>query len=239
MTLQSYIDEVKLKLTGNILNLEIKDEVITQIIYSSFREMQRYIDTTKYATIPFRSCIDLSKAKVNSVAGVYRVESMAALNGGAVDGGYKTADPMYLAQWQMLSGNGMVYNLDNFAYNYGAYNTALQIRNTMSTDLAYRYDRHSGMLYINTIDKPYAITIEYVPRYDTVEEIVSDYWIDVLVRLSVANAKVAIGRIRTRYKQSNAQWEQDGDTILEEGNNELTALREQLEQSSQLCYPVD
>ena len=52
----------------------------------------------------------------------------------------------------------------------------MQIRNTASTDLAFRFDRHSNRLYININgDEPTNITIEYVPRYDDVSEIVSDY----------------------------------------------------------------
>ena len=35
-------------------------------------------------------------------------------------------------------------------------------------------------------------------------------------------------RVRSRFKQSNALWTQDGDELLQEGNNELTNLRETL-----------
>ena len=51
---------------------------------------------------------------------------------------------------------------------------------------------------------PDKITVEYIPRFDSVEEITSDYWIDMVMRLSVALTKVALGRIRTRYTQTNA-----------------------------------
>jgi len=82
-------------------------------------------------------------------------------------------------------------------------------------------------LYINiSTGVPSFITIEYVPRYNSVEEIKSDYWIDILTRLSVAITKVTLGRIRTRYTQSNALWTQDGETMLTEGTTELTNLRE-------------
>ena len=85
------------------------------------------------------------------------------------------------------------------------WNTLLQLRNTTSTDLAFRYDKASNKLYINIAsDIPTTITIEYVPRYDTVEDINSDYWIDALMKLCVALTKVTLGRIRTRYTQSNA-----------------------------------
>ena len=81
----------------------------------------------------------------------------------------------------------------------------LQIRNTLSTDLSWKFDKVDNKLYVNiSSGQPTGITIEYIPRYDTVEEIVSDYWIDTLVRLAVAKTKIAVGRIRTRYTQSNA-----------------------------------
>ena len=131
-------------------------------------------------------------------------------------------------------------NLDNFVYNYAAWNTMLQIRNSMSTDLSFRFDRHTNRLYINTSgDKPQHITIEYVPRYNSVDEIVSDYWIDKLVQLALAYAKITIGRIRSRFTQSNALWGQDGETMLSEGNEALKALQDELKQNHQLCYPID
>ena len=51
--------------------------------------------------------------------------------------------------------------------------------------------------------------------------------------------KVALGRIRTRFTQSNALWTQDGETLLQEGNEELKELREILRVNSTLFYPVD
>ena len=110
----------------------------------------------------------------------------------------------------------------------------------MSTDLAFRYDKYSNKLYINiATNMPTKITIEYVPRFDSVDDIVSDYWIDVLVRMSVAMAKIVVGRIRSRYTQSNALWTQDGETMLNEGKEELTALRERLQTHSNYSYPMD
>lgn len=116
----------------------------------------------------------------------------------------------------------------------------LQLRNTMSTDLIFRFDRHTNFLYINVAsNKPSYVTIEYVPRYDDVSQIVSDYWIDKLIQLSTAIAKVTIGRIRSRFTQSNALWTQDGEQMLSEGNEELTRLREELLNAHNLTYPID
>lgn len=237
MTLDAYREEIKLRLTGNVLELELDDATIDKVIYAAFRELQRYICSTKIVTIPFQRCIDLTKYKVSSVSRIYRSEGYIGTNT-AEDG--MVIDPMQASQWQLLSGVGNIYNFQNFAYSYMAWNTLLQLRNTMSTDLAFRYDKSSNKLYINiSSGQPSRITVEFVPRYDSPEEIVSDYWIDMLIRLAVALTKVTLGRIRSRYTQSNALWSQDGDKMLEEGNSELNELRTYLQTNSQLVYPID
>lgn len=82
------------------------------------------------------------------------------------------------------------------------------------------------------------MTIEYVPRYDSVEEVTSDFWIDVIMRMSKALAKVTIGRIRKKFTQTNALWQLDTD-ILSEGQQELSELRTYLQANTQLIYPLD
>ena len=73
----------------------------------------------------------------------------------------------------------------------------------------------------------------------SVEDIESEYWEDILIRLSLALTKVTVGRIRTRYTQSNALWTQDGETILQEGQEELKELRQAMLDNSDLFYPID
>jgi hypothetical protein len=83
------------------------------------------------------------------------------------------------------------------------------------------------------------VSIEFIPKLSKVDDIKSDYWQDILVRMSIDLTKITLGRIRTRYKQSNALWEQDGDAMLEEGRTDLSELREVLRQNSNLVYPID
>jgi hypothetical protein len=102
------------------------------------------------------------------------------------------------------------------------------------------YDKAGEKLYINiSQDTPKEVTIMYIPRFDDVSQITSDFWIDVLIRMAVATAKITVGRVRTKFKQSNALWTMDGDTLLQEGSTELAALREELKASTQVCYPYD
>lgn len=237
MDMQAVKDEVLLKLTGDVVSIELSDAALTKVINSALREVQRYIDTFRMITVPFKECIDVSEYKVSSVIGVRRTEGYVA-NTTSENG--SNMDPMYASQWMLLSGVGNIGHISDYASNLAAWNSMLQIRNTVSTDLAHYYDKSQEKLYINVSSGlPRSVTIIYIPRINDVSEITSDYWQDILVRMSVAIAKITVGRVRTKFKQSNALWTLDGDQILEDGNNELTNLRQELKDSTQLCYGVD
>ena len=120
------------------------------------------------------------------------------------------------------------------------YSTLQSISNTLSTDLRFIQDRENKKLYVNLgSGNTTRLTIEYVPKLFSVDEVVSEYWVDILLRMSVAYAKQMLGRIRTRYTQSGALWTQDGDKLLEEGNNEAAAIREELKKNNQLVLGID
>lgn len=234
MTLQAYIDEIKLDVTGGVLELEIPDETLQKIVQSAMREMQRYICSTKLMTVPYQKAIDLKDKHVNAVARVYRADGTTSSSEG------QTTDPVQVGLWQLTSNMGNMYNFTDYTYRYAAYNTLQQLGNTLSTDLSFYYDDAAEKLYINTrMNEGSPITIEYIPRYNNVEEITSDFWIDVLMRLSKALTKITLGRIRGRYTQSNALWTSDASTMLSEGQTELNELRNYLQQNTQLLYAID
>jgi hypothetical protein len=71
--------------------------------------------------------------------------------------------------------------------------------------MAFREDKHNHKLYINSsMSSLSSVTIEFIPKLTSAEDIQSDYWQDILIRLCVALTKIALGRIRTRFTQSNA-----------------------------------
>lgn len=238
-TKSDYIEYIKLMLGGSLIELEIDDETIGKYVDTALIELRRYIDQPKRITVPFSKCIDLTDFNHSSITHVYRV---AGFTGDTIDSSDtdSTIDPMYAQYWMAFSNGGYVYNLNNYVLNYLSYSTLLQMRNTTSTDLAFLEDKSSNKLYINCNQNlPQFVTIEYIPVYMNVEEITSDYWIDILKRLSLGMVKVAVGRIRTRFTQSNALWTQDGETMLQEGNEELKELREILRVNSTYFFPRD
>ena len=238
MDMQAMKEEIQLKLTGDVVSMELPDSALTKIINSSLREVQRYIDTVMVVTVPYERCIDLTTYKVSSVVNVFRAKGY--MNGEETQSQGTLMDPMYATQWMLLSGTGNIANLTDYAYNFSAWNSLLQIRNTTSTDLSHYFDKATNKLYINaSVNIPTEITVMYIPRFDDVSQITSDFWQDVLVRLAVAQTKIAVGRVRSKFKQSNALWVLDGDSLIEEGNAELTALRTELKESTQLTYGID
>ena len=105
MTLEEYREEIKLKLTGYILEIELDDETINKIIASALREMQRYLSSTSLLTLPFSKCIDLSDitdefdnpVKISSISRVYRAHGFVSDEGSSNPSA--AMDPMYVSQW--------------------------------------------------------------------------------------------------------------------------------------------
>lgn len=238
MTEAEYIAHIKLMLTGSVLHLELSDDTLKAILQTAVREVQRYIDQTKLMTIPYARCIDLNNSNVSSITAVYRTKGYMSSLDDVENAG--DIDPFQAQMWRVFSNNGSMYNLQDYVMNYAAFATLLSMRSAQSTDLAYKFDKSANKLYINTSnDNPTSITIEYVPKFLNVEDITSDYWIEILQRLSVALTKQICGRVRTRYKQTNALWAQDGETLLAEANEELSVIRETLRANEQQFYPID
>ena len=238
MKLDDILSEIKIELTGYILDLEITDETLVSVVNKALRELARYIDETTMISVPYASCIDLDgeffAEKVSSIVKVYRTEGTGDNSGLSV-----VNDPIQMAQFAIFSNGGTMYNLNDYVMNYSSWMTMYKIKNTMSTELSFKEDRHNKKLYINNYNAPSMVTIEYIPKLTSVEDIQSDYWIDILIKYCVALTKVVLGRIRTRFTQSNALWTQDGDKILEEGNTELKELREILRVNSNMVMLID
>lgn len=236
MKMSAYVDEIKLSLTGGVLELEIDDSAIQKVVNSALREVQRYICSTRLITIPYQRCIDLTPYKVNAVTKVLRATSNGISNSDSTE----SYDPVQMSVWQFTNGLGNMYNFNNYLQNFAAWNSVQQVENTLSTDLSYYFEDAEHKLYINTtMTTGSMITIEYVPRFDNVEEVTSDFWIDVIMRLAKAKAKIALGRVRSRFTQTNALVTQDGETLLQEGTSELAELRNYLQANTQLIYCYD
>ena len=76
----------------------------------------------------------------------------------------------------LFSNDGTMYSLNEYLLNYAAFSTFSQIRNQLSTDLAFKIDKQANKLYINVSSSiPQKIVIEYIPIYKDVSEIHTPY----------------------------------------------------------------
>ena len=87
-----YTDEIKLALTGGVLDLELDDQTLQRIVNSALRELQRYICSTKIVTLPYSRCINMSEYKPNAVVRVYR--AVADNVGNTTESTYSGVDPV-------------------------------------------------------------------------------------------------------------------------------------------------
>lgn len=240
MKMEEIIEEIRLTLTGGVIELGLDDETLELIVNKSIREVNRYINETKLITIPYSRCIDMSGFDVKNIFDIYRTDAIGDPGdyNSKSNGGISDVDPM-MANWYIYSNGYTMYNLQDWILNYEAFNVLNQIENTSTTPLKYDYDKDSQKLYINCNDVPNYISIRYTPIIHSPEEIKTEFWKDILLKLAIANTKVIVGRVRSRYKLSNELWSQDGDTLLEEGNNELNNINEILRANAKMTFPLD
>lgn len=228
MTLAEYTDEISFTLGGTVLDLEIEKD-LPRCVNKAFREVKRYITTPSYMTLPWNSnnggnTIDLSDKNVYSIINIMRPDAYNSLS-------VNSLDVFGLAQ-----SYSAVTNLDAYMNRM----LRLQQMNTISTDLDFVWDAHTKKLSV-IMNPPYTnqITIVYVPDYKSVEEITEVYWVDIILKLATAYAKQVLGRIRSKYTLNSAQYSLDGETLLNEANQEITEIITYLRDNVDIAFPID
>ena len=116
MKLEDILSEIKLELTGYVLDMEINDETLVSVVKKGLRELERFWDETTMITVPYASCIDLEgeffKEQVSSIVKIYRTEGVGDAEGLSV-----VNDPIQMAQFAIFSNGGTMYNLNDYVLN--------------------------------------------------------------------------------------------------------------------------
>lgn len=223
-TVEDYVDDISLELGFPFVDVETK-KLLPKIVELSFKELKKYITIPQYETVSFSSGrIDMSKYHVLNVHYVMRAEPE--------NGIYNLFADAY------LSGNIRYPATSLDSSDYRILIELNQLKNTISTDLDWVWD--DPYLYLATnVPHPSQVTVVFTPDYDNVVELKDPFWQDYLRRLSVAHAKVQLGRVRGKYDLNGSQYSLDGAQLLSEGNAELQSIREELDQSMDLLIPLD
>lgn len=225
--MKEYIDNILLECTGNVVNSELNREQLKNIVNRAFSEMKHYIADTRSITVPYSNVIDTSKLGVKISAIQYLMRGQSSTK--------------YLPMQDVM----FYYsnNISNTGYDIEDYARALMVQQNMagiSTDLDFYFDKPNEKLYVATnMVKPQTLTLEYIPEYETVDDIKETYWINLLKRFSVAFAKQIYGRIRSKYTLNSSQYTIDGPTMLAEGNAELESIRQYFKENNDTLFVID
>lgn len=228
MTLAEYTNEIAFNLGGSVIDIEIEKD-LPRCVNKAFREVKHYVTTPAYMTIPFNSktggnTVSLKGKHVYSVICVMRPDSYNSIS-------MNTLDVFGLAQ-----SYSAITNMPSYMNRI----LRLQQMNTISTDLDFVWDAHKEELSV-AINPPYTnqLTIEYIPDYQSVEEITEVYWVDIILKLATAYAKQVIGRIRSKYTLNSSQYTLDGEALLAEAKEEIAEITTFLRDNVDLAFPID
>lgn len=195
----------------------------------AFRELKRYMRTPTDKTVPYSTRIDLSSVgiKTQKVLSVFAARPRIGLTMSSIDSGNVFQTAAAVNVYSQI-GNTASINIDPIVTEMAM----AQVRNTLTTDFQWTYDRNNDVVYVPHRDPvPSEVTIRYVPEYSDVSEINSPSWIDYLIRMSEANVKKSWGRARSKYTIEGSNVTLDGQTLLDEANAELEQIRSELESS--------
>lgn len=226
MTMTEIVDQISFML-GIPANDNVEGQQIEKAVLIAFRELKRYMKTPVSATVPYAPRLDLVKLGIDTVnvLNVHAAYPRIGLTMGTIDSGNVFQVAAAVNTYSAI-GNTSSINIDPIMTEMAM----AQVRNTLSTDFQWSYDLDNQVVYCAHRDpRPTQVTIQYVPNYHDVSEIKSQTWIDYLIRLSEANMKKSLGRSRSKYKIEGSNVSLDGDTLLQEANAELEAIRQELE----------
>lgn len=226
MTMDEIKSEVQF-LMGIPANENVEELEIERSILIAFRELKRYIRTPVDKTVPYSTRLNLSELNIHTrtVLDVFAAIPRIGLTMNTIDAGNVFQIAAAVNTYSMI-GNTSSLNIDPIMTEMAM----AQVRNTLGTDFQWNFDKHNNVIYCAHRDpRPSVVTIRYVPDFQDVSEILGYTYIDYLVRMSVANYKIALGRTRSKYTVEGSNVTLDGETLLSEGNAELEAIRTELD----------
>jgi len=226
MTMEEIVDQVSFML-GQPANENVENLQIEKAVMIAFRELKRYIKTPVEKTVPFATRIRLADVGIHTklVLNVQASIPRIGLTLSTIDSGNVFQVAAAVNTYSQI-GNTNSINIDPLMTEMAM----SQVRNTISTDFQWDYDSSNDVVYCTHKDpRPASVTVRYVPDFQDVSELKNNTWLDYLIRMSIANMKLALGRSRSKYKVAGSNVELDGDILLQEANTELETIRQELD----------
>lgn len=213
------VQYIESQLGGQVLDLELTPGDIKQIVEQCFEELVHYMTDIYTVTVPYANCIDLSKYNIDAIESVLRAQD--SIQTGLVF-------DIYGVSLANITGT---LDLDSYT------NALLTKRNLniLSTDMDFIWDKPNRKLYlVANPNQPTYVTINFKPEYYSVEDIREQHWDTQLRKLALGTTKIVLGRIRSKYTSNSSKFQLDGQTLLAEGNAEVQAVRQYLDDNKDI-----
>lgn len=225
MLMDEYVSKISFML-GFPANKNNEQVDIVQAVDIAFKELREYMKTPVNKTVPYATRLDLKALGINTTNVLYvqAAEPRLGLSLTSFDSSnvFQVAAAVNMASGY---GQGTGINIDPIMSQMALQ----QVRNALSTDLQWSYDQPNQVVYVtHRAPIPATITIRYVPIFSDVSEIVEPTWINYILRLGLAYMKISLGRTRSKYVVEGSNVSLDGEKLLNEGNAELEAIRNEL-----------
>lgn len=204
MTKDKMMERIKSELGGSKVELEIDDEDISKYIDMAVDEIEPYVQDTHYITRKAENEIDLSDEDVVDIVRIYPNRPVVT-----------SAEEMDLFRFrnyaEMQDRMTMPYRIS-------------QIEDFI--DRNFKFDDDDQKLYID--DYHGEVTIEVIKELDleTMKDKDNINWVR---KYATALTKMALGRVRGKYRVNDAPYETDADDLLSEGKEEKRELEEELD----------
>lgn len=225
LTTDAAIQRVRLRLgqiSGLNTKIELDDKDLLGVVSMALDELVEKIDTPSLMVLPYSDVIDLRGKKVASVDFVTRSEVPYGVTDGI------SLDPFYLSNSVRVGNSTAGASLSSVMQTQAMYAIRAMAQNTVQAELVHFHDLHKNTLMVSySGSRPNAISIMYRPLVECVEDLPSQTWATLLIRLATAHAKIIIGRIRSKYTVAGSPVVV-GTEILAEGLQELQSVYDEL-----------
>lgn len=225
LTTEKAAERIRLRLgqiSGLKARIELDEKDISGLISMSLDELVEKVDTPSMLLLPYSEIIDLRDKKIASIDFVTRAEVPYGVTDGV------SLDPFYLSNTVMIGNSTAGASLSSVMQTQAMYAIRAMAQNTVQAELVHFHDLHRQTLMVSYSGaRPNAVSIIYRPLIQSVEDLPSNTWATLLVRLASAHGKIIIGRIRTKYTVPGSPVSL-GAEILAEGLQELQAIYDEL-----------
>lgn len=240
-TYSQYIQYIKLMLGAvedNEDSLEYENKVLTQFVETAFSEIEPYINYRKRFTVPWNPEVPNGLAvnfndwgfRAKAVVGIRRGSEQGLLNNSTIT----TTAGSYYYGWFLPIGGRFSADYDPWSMQ------ALMLKgiNEVSGDKQFLFDYDRQYLFINfNMRYPQSVTVEYIPEYQTAEQIDDSYWQNIIQQYSLALVKISLSHYRGKFTSvEGSPYQLNYQKLEQEGKEEKQQIWSELTESNLLNY---